>query len=230
MPLIAISRCRSLDDYETSVRLAGADPWIVDGTVANPDAVVQAAGGLLLTGGGDVQPELYGHAMHPLFSAAEAGRDEYEIALARHALEADLPVFAICRGLQVLNVARGGTLIQDIPSERPSSTPHQWPTPPHPAHALAHTIRVGPNTLLSALLGDQPRGGVACQVNSRHHQAIDTMGEGLLATALAADGIIEAVEDPGHRFCLGVQWHPENFCHTGEFQPLFDAFVRASRP
>lgn len=228
MPVIAITRCSALGDYEASIRQAGGEPRVIDVTI-DPAEVVRTAGGLLLTGGGDVQPDLYGAATHPAFSAAEAGRDACELALVRRALDADLPIFAICRGIQVLNVACGGTLVQDIPTERPSATPHRLAMPPHDARAWAHVIQVEPHSLLSALLGDRRTDAAAREVNSRHHQAVDALGDGLRMSAVAPDGIIEGVEDQGRRFCLGVQWHPENFHRTGEFQPLFDAFVRASR-
>ena len=226
--MIAISRCGRTEDYVESVRRAGGEPWVLDSTADRADAVVRAAGGLLLTGGDDVRPDLYGAAAHPSFSGVEAGRDEYEIELVSRAFEADLPIFAICRGIQILNVARGGTLVQDIPTERPSTTPHRLPTSTYAANAIAHTIRVEPDSLLSALIGGRLIDANACGVNSRHHQAVETLGDGLRITAVAPDGIIEAIEDGGRRFCLGVQWHPESFYDTGEFLPLFEAFVRAS--
>jgi putative glutamine amidotransferase len=227
MPLIAITPCSSLLDYEASVRLAGGERWVLDPTIDRADTVVHAADGLLLTGGNDVGPHLYGAAAHPSFLAAEAGRDAYEIALVSQALEANLPIFAICRGLQVLNVARGGTLVQDIPTERPSATPHQLAAPLHQTDALAHAILVASDSLLISVLGERLTDTDRPQVNSRHHQAVKTLGEGLRTTATAPDGIVEAVEAPGNCFCIGVQWHPENFYRTGEFLPLFDAFVRA---
>lgn len=227
MPVIAIARCGTLPDYEASVSLAGGTPWMVDPLTAPPEDVIRAANGLLLTGGGDVSPSIYGEATHPFFSAAEAGRDEYEIELVRRALEADLPVFAICRGIQVLNVALGGTLIQDIPTELPEALEHKFAVPPHDAARLAHDIRILKHSLLATLSPDRGADADCREVNSRHHQAVKALGEGLVATATAPDSVIEAIEDPTRRFCLGVQWHPENFCRTGEFRPLFEGFVRA---
>jgi putative glutamine amidotransferase len=224
MPVIAIAPCSKLPDYEESVRRAGGDARVLNAAADAPADVIGAVHGLLLTGGGDVRPDLYGAAPHPTFDPAEPGRDEYEIALVRLALEKDLPVFAICRGVQLLNVARGGTLIQHIPDEVGTTVNHRVPTPPH---SIAHEVWIESRSLLERLMGERFEAGEACPVNSRHHQAPKDLGEGLIASATAPDGVIEAVEDPGRRFCLGVQWHPENFWRTGEFRTLFEAFVQA---
>ena len=227
MPLIAISRCSKLHDYEESVRRAGADPWVLDLAVDQPAEVMARASGILLTGGGDVDPSFYGEDAHSTFSAAEPGRDAYEIELVRRALEADLPVFAICRGVQVLNVARGGTLIQDIASQVPGALAHKREGTDPPL-TLAHEVWLDTGSLVESLMRESRGDAESCQVNSRHHQAIKAAGEGLVTVATAPDGIIEAVEDPAHRFCLGVQWHPENFYRTGEFRVLFEGFVKAA--
>lgn len=227
MPVIAIAPCSKLPDYEESVRRAGGEPRVLDRSGDRPADVVRGAAGLLLAGGGDVRPAIFGEAAHATFSAAEDGRDEYEIELLRVALEADIPVLAICRGIQVLNIARGGTLIQDIPSQLSGALEHELEVPPHDAFALAHEVWVAKESRLATLLGERLIGADGCDVNSRHHQAVRTLGEGLVATATAPDGVIEAVEDPNRRFCVGVQWHPENFWRTGEFRALFEGFVSA---
>jgi putative glutamine amidotransferase len=229
IPLIAIARCGRTDDYIESVRLAGGEPLVVDRTTVDAGSVVRRAAGILLTGGDDVTPALYGAPAHPAFEGAEAGRDEYEIELVSRALEMDLPVLAICRGIQVLNVARGGTLVQDLPTERPSGTAHQFPTTEYPPDKVAHTIEVLPGSLLSGILDSRLKDAGTIDVNSRHHQAVDILGAGLRITAVAPDAVVEAVEDRDRRFCVGVQWHPESFYRTGEFLPLFEAFVRASQ-
>lgn len=226
---IAIAPCSTRPDYEESVRRAGGEPWILDPTAHRPADVIRTAAGLLLAGGGDVHPSTYGEAAHPTFSTAEPGRDEYELELIRHALERDLPIFAICRGIQVLNVARGGTLVQDIPTELPAALEHTLPVPPHEAVALAHEIWVEKGSRLSTLSGERGGETGSHEVNSRHHQAVKVLGKGLVTTAVAPDGVIEAIEDPTRRFCLGVQWHPENFYRTGEFRSLFEGFVRACK-
>jgi putative glutamine amidotransferase len=224
MPKIAIAPSSKPHDYEESVRRAGGEPTILDRATDRPADVVRAFDGLLLAGGGDVLPALYGQTPHPTFGAAEQGRDEYEIELVRLALERDLPVFAICRGIQVLNVARGGTLIQDIPSDVTHAEQHDLR---EPRVAIAHDVWVTSGSLLERLMRERVD-DESLHVNSRHHQAIKQVGEGLVVTGTAPDGVIEAVEDPSRRFCLGVQWHPENFYRTGEFSALFEAFVGAT--
>lgn len=225
MPTIAIAPCRQMTDYVESIRRAGA--VVVELTAADaPEGVVGRVDGLLLTGGGDVDPALYGATVHASFVAAEPGRDAYEIALVKAALAADLPLLAICRGMQVLNVACGGDLVQDIPSEVNGALHHAVA---EPRYALAHEVWIAPTSRLAALMRDELEDGESCQVNSRHHQAVRHLGDGLEVTATAPDGVIEAVERPAARFCLGVQWHPENFWRTGEFRPLFEGFVEAAR-
>ena len=221
---IAIPFCSRLHDYEEAVRRAGGEPRIVDLRRDRPEDVIRTAAGLLLPGGDDVDPAFYGEPPHPAAVMAEAGRDAFELELARRALDADLPMLAICRGIQVLNVARGGTLIQDIPQEIPTAGTHVLRDPPF---AIAHDVWVAPGSLLARLLQDRLE-DESCSVNSRHHQAVKRLGDGLALAATAPDGIIEAVEAPASRFCLGVQWHPENFYRTGEFSALFEGFVHAS--
>jgi len=222
---IAISPNAKLHDYEEAVRRAGGTPWVLDIGADTAADVLAKADGLLLTGGGDVEPSLYGEEPHPTYSAAEPGRDRYELDLLKRALAADMPVFAICRGIQVLNVARGGTLVQDIPAQLETTIDHAVRIPPV---AIAHDVWMTQDSLLERLMRDLDH-GEDCPVNSRHHQAIKDLGEGLVVSGTAPDGIIEAVEDPSRKFCLGVQWHPENFYRTGEFRPLFEGFIAACR-
>jgi putative glutamine amidotransferase len=229
MGIIAIPRCSKLPDYEESIRRAGGEPWVVEPGVDTPADVMHRASGILLAGGGDVNPTLFGEPPHPTFDPSESGRDAYEIELIHLALERDMPLLAICRGIQVLNVARGGTLVQDIPTELTGTIEHKLAVPPHAAVDFAHEIWVEKDSLLSQVAGDSLKPGDTCDVNSRHHQAVKTLGEGLIITATAPDGVIEAIEDPTRRFCLGVQWHPENFYRTGEFRSLFEGFVEACR-
>lgn len=224
MPTIALSPCRQMSDYLESVRRAGATP--LELTLADePAAIAATADGLLLTGGGDVDPALYGATPHATYSAAEPGRDAFEIALVRAVLDAGKPVFAICRGMQVLNVALGGDLVQDIPTEVNGAAHHDVR---EPRYALAHEVWTTQGSRFSTLMREKLVDGESCQVNSRHHQAVKHLGAGLEVVATAPDGVIEAVERPG-AFCLGVQWHPENFWRTGEFRPLFEGFVDACR-
>ena len=225
MPIIAIAPCAKPHDYEEAITRAGGVVRTIDYTKDSPADVVGASAGILLPGGGDLLPSIYGEPAHPSFSAAESGRDDYELELTRRALEADVPLFAICRGIQVLNVARGGTLVQDIPEELGNSLNH---TLREPSFAIAHDIWIAEGSLLQRLMRETVEGDT-CPVNSRHHQSVKALGQGLVATATAPDGVIEAVEDSGKRFCLGVQWHPENFYRTGEFRALFEAFVAAAK-
>jgi putative glutamine amidotransferase len=221
MPVIAITPCKKPRDYDAAVRRAGATPKPL--SLDDPTATaLDGVDGLLLTGGDDVDPAIYGEPPHPTYDVSEPGRDAFEIDLVRRALDADLPVLAICRGLQVLNVALGGTLIQDIPSEPAPLLRHDADGPPT---TLAHTVSVTPGSCLAALVGpDDTRA-----VNSRHHQSVRVPGQGLVVTATSPDGVIEGAEVPGARFCVGVQWHPENFHATGEFSGLFEGFVSACR-
>jgi putative glutamine amidotransferase len=224
MPIIAIAPCTKLPDYEESVRRAGGEVRVLDRAAHRPADVIAGVDGVLLTGGGDVQPSLYGADPHQTFDPAESGRDEYEVELVRRAIEANLPVFANCRGILVLNVARGGTLIQDIPDEVGTTVEHRIK---EPRFAIAHDVWLTSDSLLERTLRERLEEADSCAVNSRHHQAPKDAGEGLAVSATAPDGVIEALEDPSRRFVLGVQWHPENFWRTGEFRALFEAFVQA---
>ena len=228
MPIIAITACRKLEDYKQSVLHVGGEVRVVDPSMT-PAAALAGADGLMLTGGDDVEPSRYGQAAHPTTVPAEPGRDDFETALIRAARGTALPLFAICRGVQVLNVAYGGTLVQDIPSCVTGALNHSLTVPPNTPYTLAHEIWVEKDTLLARLMADR-LAGEACEVNSRHHQAVDTVAPGFRVVATAPDGVIEAIEDPALPFCLGVQWHPENFWRTGEFRGLFEGFIdEASR-
>lgn len=165
---------------------------------------------MLLTGGGDVVPAYYGQQPHPELDDTDPERDAFELGLLTMADAADIPTLAICRGLQLLNVHRGGTLIQHLPQSA--------------RHRSAHPVRIEPESKLAAILGANE-----AQVNSRHHQAIDQVGTGLTVTARDADdGVIEAVEDPAHRFLIAVQWHPEDLAPKDEVhRRVFEAFARS---
>jgi putative glutamine amidotransferase len=225
MPVIAVSPCRTMTDYLESVRRAGGEPEELALDCAL-DQVVARVDGVVLTGGGDVDPALYGETPHATYDAAEPGRDAFEIALVRAAYAADLPMLAICRGMQVLNVALGGTLIQDVPTMVNGALTHQVP---EPRYAIAHEVWVTKTSRIGTLMRDLLEGGDTCQVNSRHHQAVKTVAPGWEVTGTAPDGVIEAMEAADKRFCVAVQWHPENFWRTGEFRLLFEGFIEAAR-
>ena len=224
-PTIGVTRCSRLDDYLAAVEQAGGRARVLE-VSDSPRRLIGEIDGLLLTGGGDIDPVLYGDDRHPTVDDAEPGRDEFELDIARRAMEADLPLLAICRGVQVLNVAAGGTLVQDIPSAITSTLSHSIT---EPKNADAHAVAIAPGSQLERALGPAVDSAHTCRVNSRHHQSVGRIGQGLTATATAPDGIIEAVEKSGAAYCVGVQWHPENFWRTGEFSPLFDSFVAAAR-
>jgi putative glutamine amidotransferase len=228
MAVIGITLCRKLEDYKQSVLHVGGTPAILDTSIPIERALT-GVDGLLLTGGDDVTPTRYGETPHATTVEAEAGRDEFELALINAARARRLPIFAICRGIQVLNVACGGTLVQDIPSSIAGALTHSLPCPPNQPFSLAHEIWIEKDSLLSRLMRERLADADACEVNSRHHQAVKAVAAGFAVSATAPDGVIEAIEDPAMPFCLGVQWHPENFFRTGEFRPLFEGFLDAAQ-
>jgi putative glutamine amidotransferase len=228
MALIGITACGKLEDYRQAVIHVGGEVRILERSMTPVDAL-NGIGGLLLPGGGDVEPARYGEEPHPSLVDVEPLRDEFEIALVREARSRNLPIFAICRGLQVLNVAFGGTLVQDIPSQVPGALEHRLAVPPHEAFALAHEVWIDKDTKLARLMSERLGGADTCDVNSRHHQAVKQVAPNFHVSATAPDGVIEAIEDPSAPFCLAVQWHPENFWRTGEFRPLFETFVEAAQ-
>jgi putative glutamine amidotransferase len=225
MPLIAIAQNRRMSDYVESIRRAGGEPVEVVPGAETPEQILARVDGLMLTGGGDVDPSLYGDAPHATFEAAETGRDQFEIALSRAAVKGGIPFLAICRGMQVLNVAMGGTLVQDIPSQITGALDHSIR---EPRHHIAHEVWISKGSKLSALLADHMEDGETCHVNSRHHQAVKQVADGFVVTATSPDGVIEAMEMPDAPFCIAVQWHPENFWRTGEFRELFQGLVQAA--
>ncbi len=226
MPLIGVTNCRKLEDYRQAVLHVGGEVRVLE-TSADLPAAMAGLDGLLLTGGGDVDPAKYGETPHATTQTAEPGRDDFEIGLVKLARERKMPLLAICRGIQVLNVACGGTLVQDIASQVPGAMSHAFDVPPHQPMERAHEIWIDKDSQLSRIMREKLNDD-SCDVNSRHHQAIRQVAPGFVVSATAPDGVIEAIEDPGARFCVGVQWHPENFFRTGEFRPLFEGFVQAA--
>ena len=219
-PLIGISPCRRLPDYVESVRRAGGEPCVLQINAAS----LEGLDGVLLTGGGDVDPAHYKAVPHPKTEPPDNVRDGFELELVRLALESNVPVLGVCRGLQVMNVAAGGTLIQDIPSEVNHPLGHRIDSP---LYAIAHEVWVARDSALAAAMKEELGDGEVLQVNSRHHQAVKKAAPGFNVSATAPDGVIEAIERPASRFHVAVQWHPENFWRTGEFRALFEEFVRA---
>ena len=227
MALIAITACRKLEDYKQAVAHTGTDVRVVDHSMT-VDEALDSADGLLLTGGDDVSPSRYGEQLHPATKEVPPERDAFEIALVREARKRNMPLFAICRGLQVLNVAAGGSLVQDIASQVPGALEHKQQVPPHQPFDLAHEVWLEKDSLLARLMRERLIDTDACEVNSRHHQSVRQLGAGLRVSATAPDGVIEAIERPDLPFCVGVQWHPENFWRTGEFRALFEGLLKGA--
>jgi putative glutamine amidotransferase len=190
----------------------------------NVDSLLDHLQGLLLTGGPDVDPACYGAEPHGELGPTDRGVDEFEIALAKHADRRGMPILGICRGAQVLNVARGGSLIQHLPDFTDRTIDHRQT---EPGDQTTHEVRVSPDSGLA-----QTTGGGPVQVNSFHHQAIDRLGIGLRPVAWARDGVVEAVEGQSEdgRFVLGVQWHAETLTGEAEQLALFERLVRAAKP
>lgn len=201
--------------YVEQVARAGGQPVILP-PIGDPAGLVDRLDGLIVAGGGDLNPAAYGAAPHESTGHVRDFRDHAELALVRAALDRDLPFLGICRGLQVLNVALGGTLIQHVP-EVIGGTGHA----PAPGVYGRSPVHVDAESRLAAALG----GRSTVTVGHYHHQAIHRLGTGLHATAWAADGILEAAELPDRAFVLGVQWHPE----AGDDPALFEALVAAAR-
>jgi putative glutamine amidotransferase len=228
MALVGITMCRKLEDYRQAVLHVGGEVRIVEPSMSVAEAL-KGVDGLMLTGGGDVSPDRYGETPHPSVVDVDLDRDRFELALVAEARQADLPIFAICRGVQVLNVACGGTLVQDIPTQLIGPLDHNLTVPPHQPFSRAHEVWIEKDSLLARLLKERLNDADSCDVNSRHHQSVKDLAAGFKVSATAPDGVIEAIEDPSASFCLGVQWHPENFWRTGEFRPLFEGFLNAAQ-
>jgi putative glutamine amidotransferase len=198
-------KARLSETYLRSLEGAGLLPIVV-APMANPSRagrILDAVDGLLLTGGEDVDPAVYGAVPHPALGAIHPARDATELALLAAARERQLPVLAICRGIQLLNAALGGTLVQDLPSQRPSAVKHDQP---RDASARTHRVAIVAGSRLAAATGT-----TEMMVNSYHHQAVDRLAPGLRASATASDGVIEGVETEDVAWwVVAVQWHPED--------------------
>jgi putative glutamine amidotransferase len=208
--------------YSEAVEAAGAAPVHIS-LIPNfdyVDSVVEALDGILLPGSdSDVDPLRYGQQPHPALGAVHTIKDETDLLVIEAAERRQIPLFAICFGMQVLNVSRGGTLIQDIGSQVPDAIKHEQGAP---RDRRSHRVRFSENTRLASIAGT-----LDATVNSHHHQAIESVGANLIATAWATDGVIEALEDPRpDRFVMAVQWHPELGWQNDELsQRLFKSFV-----
>jgi len=199
--------------YSSAIQHAGAVALLLpSGPAEHAPVALDGLHGVIVTGGPDVDPARYGAPRHPMTGNPRAARDEWELAVVRTALDRDLPLLAICRGLQVLNVALGGTLIQHLP-EVVGTDVH---SPVIGEHGR-HEVHLDPGSRLGVVIGART------EIATHHHQAVDRLGAGLVACGWADDRIVEAVELPGRTWVFGVQWHPE--AHDGN--KLFAAFVEA---
>jgi putative glutamine amidotransferase len=215
--------------YFLATTMVGGVPWMIpllDDDLPTLRQIYERLDGLLIPGGVDVDPRQYGEAILPACGNLDPSRDRVELQLVRWAIEDGKPVFGLCRGLQIINVALGGTLWQDLAVQRPELAKHDYfPTAGYARQHLAHPITLAPTSRLAMLL----HGPATVMVNSMHHQGIKALGAGLVATATAPDGLVEAIELPGDPFVIGVQWHPEVFEMTDPHtRHLFGGFIAAA--
>ena len=235
-PIIGITTFRTFNNqnlpyinvgeaYVHALRAAGGVPILIP---LGPDEadLTQLLGrldGVLFTGGGDMDPACYGGSPHPLVDEVDPDRDRLELNLYRDAIGQSIPFLGICRGFQVLNVALGGTLYEDIADQHKGAIKHRY-YPDYPRNHLAHPVQVHEESRLARILGKP-----VLEVNSLHHQGLRRLAPSLQATAVAPDGIIEGVELPEHPFGMAVQWHPEALQEHEPMRAIFRAFVQAAQ-
>lgn len=206
--------------YVEAIRRAGAVPVLIPPQPENASTIVEDLDGIVLAGGEDCDPSVYGEEKHPTTEMMDPRRQSNDLTLARAARERGIPTLGICLGVQVMNIAAGGTLIQDIDSAMQTEIEHAS----EPSDRGRHEVTIEQGTRLSQILGDRQ-----LNVNSSHHQAVREVGSGLRVTAHAPDGVIEGLEDPQHPFYVGVQWHPEDMPGERSAEKLFGAFIDAAR-
>lgn len=206
--------------YLDLLRAAGAMPVVLPVHENFEPDLLERLDGVVLTGGGDVDPSEYRRRRSSLTRGVDLRRDRFELNLIRAAVARDMPILAICRGIQVMNVALGGSLVQDIDAQLPGALRHyeleHW-------DRVVHPVRFEPGSLLTHVLGEE------IGVNSMHHQTIETLGDGLVIVGRSPDGLVEAVELPRLHFGVGIQWHPECLGVAHPSFKLFQIFVDAAR-
>jgi putative glutamine amidotransferase len=206
----------SLVSYTRAVERGGGSPVVLPPVPSSSVAsLIAKLDGLVIAGGRDVNPALYDEPAHVQTDVPDHRRDRFELLMARAAIDADLPFLAICRGMHIVNVARGGTLIQHLP-DRLGSESHK----PDPVKLTIHDVEISAASTLGRILGP------AAQVPAAHHQGVDRIGTGLLTVAWTPDQVVEAIELQGHKFGIGVQWHPEE----GDDGRIFEALAAAAKP
>jgi putative glutamine amidotransferase len=234
-PIIGVTSSRSLNQfgypqfsvseaYTASLSNAGASPVLIP--LGLPETtlqtIVQRLDGILFSGGGDIDPRQYGNDPHPLVSDVDPDRDQVEIQLLHQVMKEGLPILGICRGLQIINVALGGSLYEDVLEQHPKAVKHRY-YPDWPRDHLAHTVQVETGSQLMEILGTS-----TVQVNSLHHQGVNQLAPGLRASSYAPDGLIEGFELQDYPYGLAVQWHPENLQAYAPMRELFKSFVEAA--
>lgn len=206
--------------YVEAVRLAGGLPVLLPPGEPDPAAILNVVDGLIFTGGGDIDPATYNGDLHPTIARVDPQRDAFELTLARLVLNTDIPVLGICRGLEVLVVTSGGTLVSHIPDEYGEVVGHTKDR----IHTSEHRVQIMPESRLATMIGT-----TEATIVSWHHQAARTVPPGWRVTAYAADGLIEALEHEHHPWAIAVQWHPELSLNDPLQQRLFQALVKAAR-
>jgi len=213
------------ETYVRAIQKAGATPIILPPvmTVEDCKVILERVDGLLFSGGEDISPNYYRQEPKSWIGGIDKERDESELALAKLALERQIPILGICRGHQILNIAVGGTLYQDLAAEVSGALDHAY-APARPMEQLVHAITISSGSKLAKILGNTD-----FMVNSVHHQAVRTIGSGMRIVAHAPDGIVEATELQDHPFCISVQWHPESLLKNDTTMlPLFKAFIASA--
>lgn len=224
---VATPTYRFNGNYPAALAACGALPVVIPLKLPEEAlrAIFERLDGLCLAGGVDVDPAHYGEARHPALGQVDAARDATELTLARWALATDLPTLGICRGIQLLNVAAGGSLYQDVPAQLPQASRHDYRLAETSWESYTHRVHITAGSRLAGILD-----AAEIMTNSFHHQALKRIADGFVAAARAEDGVIEGIEHPGRAFALAVQWHPEGMFRSDAYaQRIFEAFVHATR-
>lgn len=226
IPVVNEDAKSNFTNYKKAINEHGGDVYFLVKDECSNEEFVSVIDGLLLPGGGDIHPDNFDQEWHPNIKYVDENRDELELSLFEEAFNKDIPIFGICRGIQIMSVAMGGSLYQDIETVYPKDALT------HPAvnrKDSKHTIKIEPGNKLENIIGEN-----VVDVNSAHHQAVfeDDIGDGFVVTARATDGIVEAIENPSKEFVLGVQYHPERMTSSPEFREhrrkLFEAFLKVA--
>lgn len=243
-PLIGLTTYRKMADQSPAIEIIGLMPSYIESIVAagglpvliplglgeaELTEILTRVDGVLLPGGGDIEPSVYGGSWHETMYNIDPDRDRVELFVAQQAVQMRKPIFAICRGHQVLNVALGGTLWEDVEIFMPQAMPHSQ-FGRFPRNYIAHVVTAVPDSHIARAMGK-----TEINVNSLHHQGVRELAPELRATAVAPDGLIEGAEVPGHPFAVSVQWHPENLIHDDPamlslFKGLVEAAVMNAQP